>query len=200
MGIFKKLFGGTKISQPNVETIQNPKILLCTIGEDHQATEWLIEDRSIYQDRYRSLFEYAAKDVSDFVQFTQNQSFDIAHLFIHLDDDGTLQGKSVAQLMKHLAQRDVKFILFADCGPGVRSKNAFHASQTGSIRVNFLVTLDRRGDRFCNFFRELFALMANGESFFTAWVKLAPQAEGPWMDKLPSTYVVPGRGDLKFIP
>ena len=60
--------------------------------------------------------------------------------------------------------------------------------------------LDRRGERFRDFFRDLFGLMANGESFFMSWVKLAPQAEGPWMEKLPSTYVVTTRGDIKFIP
>jgi hypothetical protein len=54
--IFKNLFGGTTDSNASIETIKNPKISFCEIGEDDQAAGWLSEDRSIYQDRYEGLF------------------------------------------------------------------------------------------------------------------------------------------------
>jgi hypothetical protein len=206
MGFLKKLFGGTKtaqpnkVSKPNIETIQDPRILLCSIRRDSQDADLLMEDRLIYQDCYKNLVEYRAKGISDFLAFLQDKSFDIAHLFIDVDADGTLEGQSIPQVMRYLEQRDVKLILFADTGPARNPTKGFHADNTKGIRVNFVVTIDRRGERFRTFFKKLFTLMANGESLFMAWVKIAPQAEGPWMDDLPSTYVAVGRGELKFIP
>jgi hypothetical protein len=206
MGLFKKLFGGAKTPQPtraarpNIETIKDPRILLCSIGRDNQDAELLMEDRSIYQDCYKNLVEYRAKDISDFLAFIQDKSFDIAHLFIDIDADGTLEGQPIPQVMKQLEQRGAKLVLFADNGPAKNPTKGFHADNTRGIRVNFVVTIDRRGERFRKFFKDLFTLMANGESLFMAWVKIAPQAEGPWMDDLPSTYVSVGRGELKFVP
>lgn len=207
MGIFKKLFGGTKTAQPNkvvkpnIETVQNPRILLCSISrEDKDIESLMMEDRSIYQDCYQNLVEYRAKGISDFLAFLQDKSFDIAHLFINIDANGTLEGQPIPQIMKQLEQKGVKMILFADTGPAKHATNGFHADNTKGIRVNFVVTIDRRGERFRKFFKNLFTLIANGESFFMAWVKIAPQGDGPWMDDLPSTYVAVGRGDLKLVP
>lgn len=102
--------------------------------------------------------------------------------------------------MKHLVERCVKLLIFArDTSPDT-FVDAFHTSKVSSIRVNFIVTLDRKGEKFSCFFRDLFALIAKGETLLMAWAELAPQAQGPWMDNLPETILVPKRGDLKFIP
>ncbi|MEM7395536.1 MAG: hypothetical protein AAF492_24660 [Verrucomicrobiota bacterium] len=45
-------------------------------------------------------------------------------------------------------------------------------------RVNVVLTLQRKGEDFAEFFRQLFSLMFDGESMPDAWCKLAPQISG----------------------
>ena len=110
-----------------------------------------------------------------------------------IEADGTIEGVSGIEVLEYLLKADAKLIVSARSNSYV-----FNADQLP--KVNLVMTLDRRDDKFGNFFKELFELIANGESLMMAWVKLVPQASGPWMEKLPSTIFVPGGGDVTFIP
>ena len=182
-----------------IETIKAPKILLCSIKGDDIDDALLAQDRSIYQDHYENIIEYKAEGVIDFYRFTQSKAFDIVHLFVKLEPGGTAEKQPVSHILRHLAMQDVKLVIFARNNSS-EARQGFRRSMMFGIKINFIVVLDRKGESFSRFFRELFGLVASGMSFLMAWVKLAPQTEGPWMENLPRTYGVTDRGDLKFIP
>ena len=174
-------------------TISNPEILICSVGVDNELAGLIAQDRSIYQGHYENITECQAATVSDLVEFIGDKTFDIVHLLVDIEGDGTIEGVSGIRLLEYLLKAGAKLIILARSNSYV-----FNADQLP--KVNIVMTLDREGDKFVNFFKELFDLMAKGESLMMAWVKLAPQASGPWMEKLPSTIVVPGWGDVRFIP
>jgi len=65
--------------------------------------------------------------------------------------------------------------------------------------ANVTFTLDRKGDAFGQFFRNLFSLMFGGTNMFDAWVKLAPQVPNQPNDG-PVMIMVPEIGQLAFAP
>jgi len=52
------------------------------------------------------------------------------------------------------------------------------ARKTGYGQANIVLTVNRRGGAFANFYKQLFGQMFEGTSMPLAWVKLAPQAPG----------------------
>lgn len=100
MNIFKKIFGGARDSDPSqpplqklnqVESVKDPKILLCSIKDDDIDAALQAQDRTIYQDDYKSISEHQAADVTDFFSLIQNKPFDIVHLFVKLEPGGTIE-------------------------------------------------------------------------------------------------------------
>lgn len=53
--------------------------------------------------------------------------------------------------------------------------------------ANIVMVLNRNGDRFAAFFRQLFTAMFEGQSMPTAWVRLAPQGNSPKHAENPSS-------------
>jgi hypothetical protein len=173
--------------------ISNPGILMCSVGVDSEFAALIAQDRLIYQGHYKNITECQAVTVSDFVAFISDKTFDIVHLFVNIEADGTIEGVSGIEVLEYLLKADAKLIISASS-----NSHVFNADQLP--KVNLVMTLDRGGDKFGKFFKELFELVAKGESLMTAWVKLVPQASGPWMEKVPSTVFIPGWGDVRFIP
>lgn len=180
-----------------IETLNDPHILLCSIRADNTDSALLLEDKAIYRD-FDNVSEYNAVSVADLYNYIESNSVDILHLFVKINSDGTIDGKSIPEIMEFLALKKLKLIIFARDVSSDTFDEAFGAEKTDSIEINFVVTLDRRGKNFRLFFGDLFSLMNDGESFISAWVELAPQSEGSWMDQQPSTIAVPNGGDFKF--
>jgi hypothetical protein len=63
--------------------------------------------------------------------------------------------------------------------------------------ANVAFTLDRKGDAFSRFFRELFSLMLAGTNMLNAWVELVPQVPNQPNDG-PVMIMVPEIGHLAF--
>jgi hypothetical protein len=184
------LFGGSK------NTVKEPKILICSIGDAPVAP-----DKLIYQPHFNNITEQNSPTVTDFFSFMTGKTFDIVHLFVKVEANGTVQGKPGIQLLEYLSKADVKLIMFATNNPGDNYIKAFANNRPKNLgNMNIVMTLDREGDKFTNFFKELFDLMAKGKSMPMAWVQIIPQAEGPWQEKAPSTIFDAGRGHIKFTP
>jgi hypothetical protein len=58
---------------------------------------------------------------------------------------------------------------------------------TGYGQANLILTVERKGAAFPNFFNELFRKMFEGRSMLLAWVELAPQVPGAIHENCPST-------------
>lgn len=194
------LSGCRVVNQSVVETIPDPKILLCSISGDDTDAALLAQDKLIYQNLFKNISEHNAASVKDFYVLVGDKHFDIVHLSVGIESNGTIAGEPAVEFLKNLTKENVKLVVFARNMSSDSAIEAFHASKTGSIRTNWIETLDRKGERFGKFFRQLFDEMAKGETLFTAWAKIAPQADGPWMESLPDTIFIPNRGDVRFIP
>jgi hypothetical protein len=64
--------------------------------------------------------------------------------------------------------------------------------------ANLVMTLDRKGSSFGNFFQSLFTQMRNGASMPTAWAKLAPQGPSAQHAHCPDTIFACELGQLAF--
>ena len=65
--------------------------------------------------------------------------------------------------------------------------------------ANIVITLDRKGEYFGQFFHRLFALMRQGISMPMAWVELAPQGPVQQHD-IPATVMLCEAGHIAFGP
>ncbi len=65
-------------------------------------------------------------------------------------------------------------------------------------KANLVMTLERRGDAFPTFFRQLFGRMFSGTSMPVAWVELAPQIPGHEHSGCPETIFACELGQLTF--
>jgi hypothetical protein len=64
--------------------------------------------------------------------------------------------------------------------------------------ANIVMTIDRKGARFSEFFARLFESMFNGQSMLLTWVQLAPQIPGREHPDAPSTIMAAEAGHLTF--
>ncbi len=165
----------------------------CAIGADRNLSALLAEDRSVYESRFGNLTECQAATLSEFYDFLGGRSYDLVHALVGFDRDAAIEGRPATELLARLAKTGAKLILLAgDKTPLIEADQA--------PRANILFTLDRRGGRFGSFLKRLVDLLAGGHSLLLAYVKIAPQAPGPWMEELPSTVLVFPLGDVVFIP
>jgi hypothetical protein len=177
--------------------VKEPTILICSI---HDNEPFFKQDRAIYERHYRNINEYKAASMSDFLKFINGRIFDIVHIFVSIDPKGTIEGIWGIELFEHLSRSDVKLVIFA-LGNSGESYRSFYpnARLKGINPMNVVMTLDRKGQCFPDFFKSLFDMMASGDSMFKAWVKLAPQVSGQWHKDAPDTICDVQLKHLRFI-
>jgi hypothetical protein len=119
-------------------------------------------------------------------------------LFIYCDigADGQVLGSNGAGLLDLIKSAGAHVAVVASENPSNNYKDS--APRSDGWQANIVFTLLRNGDNFSLFFQRLFAAMFNGTSMLMAWAQIAPQAAGPWMEALPSTYVLPRAGHIAF--
>jgi hypothetical protein len=119
-------------------------------------------------------------------------------LFVYTDiaSDRTLGlGKEVT--IRHLADRaGASIVVLASNNPAERGTNA--SKLPGPKRANLVWTLDRRGETFPRFFKELFTRMKAGKSMPMAWVAISPQHESEAHLDLPETICQMKAGQVRF--
>lgn len=119
-------------------------------------------------------------------------------LFIYCDigADGQVLGGGGPGLPELIKSAGAHVAVVASENPASQYKGAGQGCK--DCHANIVFTLGRNGDKFCLFFQRIFAAMFNGTSMLMAWAQVAPQAPGPWMDELPSTYMLPRAGHIVF--
>jgi hypothetical protein len=120
----------------------------------------------------------------------------VLFIYCELGADGQVSGSGGAGLRDLIKSAGAKVAVVASENPADHYRNL--APRGDDWQVNIVFTLGRNGDNFSRFFQRLFAAMFNGTSMLMAWAQIAPQAAGPWMEELPSTYLVPRAGHIVF--
>lgn len=120
-------------------------------------------------------------------------------LFLYSDvlPTGKLAG-SKDSLRELTAKTGAKIVVLATANEP--EANAAACQLPGSGRANFVLTADRNGREFANFFSKLFKGMLRGQTMMMAWVKLAPQGPIPaeHLPPAPATMGIYELGGLRF--
>ncbi len=176
MSWLKKLFSGNspvRVSSRRPLVIDSPRIAFLNLAGVNG--ERLVKaDKGAFGGLF-ALVETNAPDVPD---------CDVLMMYCNLRPDGAIDGESRA-LRDLIDSSSAKIAIVA-------SNNGGDSYMTAGKRyehdpVNLVMTLDRRGDAFAQFFAKIFSRMLSGESMLSAWVELAPQHSGTKHDDCPET-------------
>jgi hypothetical protein len=179
-----------------IETVHQPKVLFAAIHSAAIDQDLLAQDELIYRRNFRSIKIHQAKNLLDFYGLFQGNSYDIVHLLVPIQSDGTVDGRPATEILTTLAAKNVKLVIL-----GIPdSSQTLHANRFGQAKINFIITKDRKGLAFYYFFKDLFGSMAKGKSFLNAWVSLSSSSQNSSLviKDQPNLLAVPKRGDFKL--
>ncbi len=175
--------------------IHNPKILLLQIGTLNQSQ--LDADLTIYCDYYTNVTTKTVNNLKEFIDFISNASFDLFHLFVNIDKDGNIIDGSdkitVGKIISVIQARNAKYIFFANDSP---SDSYTNGSKGLKHTTNIVMTLERKGNNFSEFFKKVFSKVSKGQTLPVAWNEIAPQIPGVEHDNTPSCMAVMGAGSV----
>jgi hypothetical protein len=133
---------------------------------------------------------------SKIVSKQQIPSAEILLVYAHLNEDGTIKGPTTSGIRQIVQLTNAAIVILASPNSADSIKNA--AALPGPKTANIVFTLDRNGNGFGRFFRELFEKMRGGKDMLTAWVELAPQHPSANLPYAPQTIFVAEGGKIAF--
>jgi hypothetical protein len=121
---------------------------------------------------------------------------DVLFIYADIASDGSVGfGKEVT--IRHLAERAGASI--AILASNNSAEHGIAASKApGPKRTNLVWTLDRKGEAFARFFKELFTQMKDGTPMPAAWVAISPQYKSKVHLDLPETVCQMEAGQVRF--
>jgi len=164
MGWLKPLFRGSssrKITLRHPLIIENPKIaFLNLVGA--AASPLIAEDMGAL----KPLFSDYAESNRDVPRC------DVLMIYATINADGLIEDSAYC-LREIIGESQAPIVIVATENSG---KSYIAAGRRpGSSNANLVMTLQRNGGCFPDFFKALFGMMRNGTTMPMAWVKLAPQ-------------------------
>ena len=162
-----------KVTAKSPLVIQSPRIgFLNLLGS--QGQQLIEEDKQAIASLFSSISQ------SDAVP----PVCDALMMYARISKDGRIEG-SPEEFRSIIFNSQAPIVIVASNNPG---ENYIAAGKRGgSGRANLVMTLDRRGELFPQFFSQLFNKMFEGKSMPMAWVELAPQIPGAVQENCPST-------------
>jgi hypothetical protein len=189
MGFFSKLAGSGKMKpQPTTSSkplcIQDPTIgFLNLLGE--KGDELLAADRN-------KLAPLLAKS-----EVSTEATPKCQVLFLY----GTLQvsGEVVGSIsLRDLIREAGAYVAVVASENPADSYIKGAGSRDSRWSANIVMCLDRRGDKFAQFFVDLFKAMFDGTSMPVAWVNIAPQIQGKGQTNTPESIMSAEAGQIVF--
>lgn len=126
----------------------------------------------------------------------QIPSAEVLFVYARLNEDGTLQGPKPVGVRQIVQTTHAAIVVVATPNSLQSIRNAI--GLRGPRSANLVFTLDRQGDSFGRFFRELFEKMQAGEDMLSAWATLAPQQPGAATGDAPATVLAAEGGKITF--
>lgn len=133
---------------------------------------------------------------SKIVKHHQIPSTEILFVYVHLNNNGTLKSIPKAGVRQIVQLTKSPIVIIASPNTGDSIINA--AKLSGPKTANIVFTVNRNGDGFARFFRELFEKMRDGKNMLAAWVELAPQNPRAQPKYAPQTILVAEAGKIAF--
>lgn len=174
-----------RLALPSKTVVQEPVLGFINVaGRSCQATAE--EDR----DRLAPLFERS------WSSHGKIEPCDVFFLYCEIADDGGIVGMDRG-LRELIRDRGAKVAVVANGHMDEYLEKKF-GKRTGYGHANLVLTLDRKGERFGDFFYRLFTKMFEGTSMPIAWHELAPQVPGQDATVLPECICLMEMGQLAF--
>lgn len=127
----------------------------------------------------------------------QIPSGEILFLYADLQEDGTLLNTAVKAGIRQIVQlTEAKMVVLATPNSSDSIQKAI--ALPGPKSANLVFTLERNGESFGFFFRDLFEKMRAGIPMLTAWVQLSPQRPDVASTECPATLMAAEAGNLEF--
>ena len=133
---------------------------------------------------------------SRIVGHQQIPSAEILFVYAHLNNDGTIRGPDSSGIRQVVQLTNAAIVVLASPNSTESVQNA--VSLPGPKTASIVFTLDRNGNEFSRFFRDLFAKMRSGKDMLTAWVELAPQHPDAGPSCAPETILLAEGGNVTF--
>jgi hypothetical protein len=166
------------------QAIENP-----VLGVLHLDTEspklWETEDRPAIASLFAEVRE-GAREIP---------RCDVLFIYGTLDTAGRFNGSHLG-LREIVREASAKIVVVASNNPGHNYVVAGHL--TGYGLANLVMVLDRKGEAFPRFMRELFSDMFRGTPMPIAWVRLVPQGPPASDIGLPESIFAAELGGLTF--
>ena len=133
----------------------------------------------------------------NFAPVNKIPSSEILFVYAHLSEDGTLVGSASSVGLRQIVQvTNAKIVVLAS--PNVVNSIQNSILLPGPKTANLIFTINRNGEGFSRFFRELFDKMRDGKTMLSAWVELAPQHVTAMPAYAPETLFLSEAGNIKF--
>ncbi len=164
--------------------IESPKLAFLDLSKGAD-TENLLQDKAA--------LERAFSSVSS--ETTKARQCDVLFLYCLLESDGTIRGSSQS-LATIIRESGARIAVVASENPGNSYIAASKSQKAGPF--NFVMTVERKGSAFPEFFKRLFELMYGGTAMPTAWNKLAPQIPHAEHTQCPGMICAMAAGGIVF--
>jgi hypothetical protein len=124
-------------------------------------------------------------------------SSEILFVYAHLSEDGTLIGSANSAGLRQIVQlTNAKIVVLAS--PNIVNSIQSSMLLPGPKSANLIFTINRNGEGFSRFFRELFDKMREEKTMLSAWLELAPQHISAMPTYAPETLFLSEAGNIKF--
>lgn len=173
-----------RLPRPKLAFIEKPILAFLDLSGGDNAAD-LVADRA----SFGSLFYFVIESTS------WPPKCDVLFVYCRLEDDGRIHGWK-SGLRDLIRESGASIAVLAADNTAEASLAA--AKETGYGRANLVLTFDRRGELFGEFFYKLFNAMKQGTSMSLAWVQIAPQIPGRDHPDMPSSLFLCEAGQIAF--
>lgn len=175
--------------------IRGTKVLVCAIGPGFE--EQLKADAGVYTQFYPATTSRTFAEIQEFIEQLGRTEYDVIHVLCNVSQAGHLAGSEISgtQLIETCCSRDVKLLWIGSSNPPDGYIQGFKAK---GRRINLVMTIDRKGEKFPNFLEKLLREMSKGVAMPVAWNQLCPQVPGSEHAESPSSIYFAGLGDVRL--
>jgi hypothetical protein len=126
---------------------------------------------------------------------TKPPKCDVLLLYCTIETDGRIRGSELG-LRELIRESGAPVVIVASENSAERYNSAAKKKEYGN--ANLVMTMNRRGEVFGQFFHKIFSAMKEGASMPLAWVKLVPQIPGKDHPDCPVSLLVCEVGQIAF--
>ena len=177
-------FGIGKFLATRKKVIKQPKLGILDLSNGEYSS-FIGADKTVLQQVFHTLSE----------SFDAPPACDVLMIYGHVELGGGIRNSNIG-LREIIRDSKASVVVFATDNPGNNYLQAGKRKPYG--RANLVLTLDRKGDVFAQFFQRLFTTMKQGTPMPVAWGKLAPQIPNRVHKDCPDTIFACELGQIAF--